>query len=179
MKHSYEFSYKNLRLRPVHENDLEDLRTWRNEPHPFLSKINHITRENQFEWYEKNLKDKDCYTFAIEETDIFNKLIGSLSLYNFDNKACEFGRVLIGKTAARGKGLGFLATVLCLYIGFNKFEIDNVFATVDKNNMSALKAYEKAGFEMSDAIGENELKIIVSKENFGKKHSFLPEIYEV
>ena len=178
MKHSFRFAYKNLLLRPVKKEDLELLRNWRNESHPFLSKIDYITAEKQMEWYRQSLRDMNCCTFAIEETEELNRLIGSMALYNFSGHVCEFGRALLGEKLSRGKGNGFLSTVICLHIGFEKLGMRSISATVDKDNTAALKAYGKAGFEIVKALNENELEICINNERFAEKHTFLAEISE-
>lgn len=167
MQHNITTRCNNVGLRPVGENDLEFLRNSRNnaELTKYLRKIPHITTEMQKRWFAENQADSDCYMFAIEELVEFKTIIGSVALYNFNGKTAEFGRIVIGNDYARGKGLGFLATVLTLNLGFSHFGLSNIVASVHEENIYAIKAYEKAGFTM---YGEqnNELKISITKENF-------------
>ena len=182
MKHNLTAKYKHVLLRPVQKDDLESLRIWRNDKErtPYLSKIDYITSEMQLAWYERDLTDTNCYTLAIEECEKLNSIIGSVALYNFKESRVEFGRALIGHTEARGKGMGFLATVLCLYIGFTAFDVDRIVASVHEDNLAAIKAYEKSGFVV---VGKHlyehggfELEIVAPKTDFFKKHDFLNEI---
>ena len=181
MKHFLSAQYKQLLMRPVRETDLEYLRVWRNDKEntPYLKKLDYITPDMQAAWYKRDLTDEDCYTFAIEETSILNRLVGSMSLYNFKSTTAEFGRALIDPEA-RGKGLGFLATVMCLQIGFCKLNLDKIVAKVHEDNTFAIKAYEKSGFlvigKHISQQGQFEIDIAVSKERFLKTHDFLPQI---
>jgi len=182
MKHSFSAKYKNVLLRDVQKTDLEILRTYRNDRDStkFLSKLPHITMEMQLAWYNKDLSDITCCTFAIEETDRLNKIIGSLALYNISDNTAEFGRALIGDADARGKGMGFLATTLCLYLGFTKLGLETITANVHEENMPAIHAYEKSGFiiigKQLYEHGGNEYKIVVKKVDFFNAHDFISDI---
>jgi len=136
MKHGIELSYRNIKLAPIELEDIECLRNWRNNADltPYLSKISHITSDMQLVWYNKDLEDKNCYSFAIYETQELQSLIGSVALYNFNGNTAEFGRLFIGDTNARGKGYGYLTTILCLQIGFTKFKLDDITAYVFEEN---------------------------------------------
>lgn len=168
MKHKIEYAHKNIKLAPILPNDIEQLRHWRNDESltTHLSKINYITKERQHVWYQKDLENKDCYSFAIYETKELNAIIGSVALYHFNNKCAEFGRLFIGNIHARGNGYGYLVTDLCLQIAFNEFDLDEIIAYVYEENIAALSAYKKAGFKVIEKDDKNELKIKITKEGF-------------
>ena len=182
MEHFLTAKYKHVLLRPVHEDDLELLRVWRNDKSntTYLSKLEFISSEMQLEWYKRDLKDTNCYTFAIEECENLKSIIGSVALYNFKGNQAEFGRALIGHPDARGKGMGFFATVLCLHIGFTVLNVEIIVASVHEDNISANRAYEKSGFVVkgkhSYEHGGFELDVAVNKSDFLKKHDFLMQI---
>jgi len=185
VKHSICSIYDGLKLRPVYESDLELLRTWRNDQQltKYLTKIPHITQEMQRSWFVKNQIDTGCYTFAIErigEVSSHENFIGSVSLYNINGDTAEFGRAIIGNDSARGKGFGFLATVLLLNLGFSYFGLRKITASVHEDNISAIKAYEKAGFTVcgkhAHPSGGCELEIAVEKAEFYDKIGFLRQI---
>ena len=182
MKHSFSAKYKNILLRPIYENDLESLRIWRNDSNlsEYLTKLDYITPEMQKAWYKRDNEDKNTYTFAIAETHTIGRVIGSVALYNFYDTTAEFGRAMIGEPLARGKGYGFLATVLALQLGFECFNLQTITASVHEDNIAAIKAYEKSGFKICGKHQYKhdgyELEIIADKNLFVKLHSFLPEI---
>jgi len=168
MKHNIEYTHKNIKLLPISQKDIEQLRHWRNDGNltKYLSKIDYITKEKQSIWYQKDLENKDCYSFAIHETNELNGIIGSVALYHFDKKCVEFGRLIIGNTHARRRGYGYLATALCLQVAFEEFNVDEVVAYVYEENISALSSYKKAGFRVLKKDERNELEIKITKKEF-------------
>ena len=173
--------YENTLLRPIEEKDLELLRTWRNKTKThFLRQMDYITPEMQRAWFEKNNKDESCHMYAIEEIRDLNRLVGSVALYNIQGDICEFGRILIGDNEAHGRGIGYLATTLILYLGFEKLGLNKITADVHADNIAARKCYTKAGFETVgrriDEKGHEILDIAVTKNDFYSKHSFIDEL---
>jgi len=182
MKHEITIAYSDILLRPVQENDLELLRTWRNDSliSKYLIKTDYITREKQLEWFKRINADDDCYMFAIEETSILNRVIGSLSLYNFRKDCVEYGRLMIGDDEAHGKGLGFRAVSSLIYFAFEELKNAAVECIIHKENIACLKANYKVGFTVRGELplpeGGNELLLKVERDGFYKKHDFLDSI---
>jgi len=182
MKHTISACYRNVRLRPVYEYDLEALRTWRNDVqfNQFLTKLDTITPEMQHKWFMRDNNDTDCYTFAIEETLSLKRIVGSVAIYNFNGTTAECGRFLIGDKETQGKGIGFIGMTLCLYLGFKKLALQEIFASVHEDNISAIKTDLKSGFAVYGknlcSDGKHQLKIIAKRDYFFKLHNFLSEI---
>ena len=179
--HMLKVKYKNTLLRPIEEKDLEPLRIWRNETKThFLRQLDYITPEMQSEWFKKNNADESCYMFAIEEIRDLNRLVGSVALYNINGDTCECGRILIGDNEAHGRGIGYLAITLVLYLGFEKLGLNKIIADVYADNIPARKNNTKAGFEIVgrhiDNDGYEILEIAVTKGDFYGKHGFLDEL---
>ena len=116
MEHNYCINYENVSLRPLYIDDVEQLRIWRNEPSNsiYLNKIPYITSEMQLDWYKRYLNNNDEICFAIVEKNELNRLVGSLSLYEFDGDECFFGKILIGDLEAHGKKLDLMLLKLLL-----------------------------------------------------------------
>lgn len=179
MIHNYGAFYQWMRLRPLDKNDIEMLRQWRNdrESNPYLSKVSFITPSMQEKWYEKYRQDQDTMIFAIEDVKDLKKMVGSVSLYNFTQDAAEFGRIMIGDRHLRGKGMGYMATVLCLDIAFTSLELTHVTAFVATDNEPARRAYRKAGFEDAGPKSEaGEIQIRITAERFMLTNPFFTEI---
>lgn len=159
MEHSYSIKYKNVFLKPLCKNDIELLRTWRNDKYntKFLRQIPYITREAQIMWFEKYLKNEDEICFAIEECQELNRLVGSLSLYNFNGDVAEFGKILIGDIEAHGRKIGYNATKAVLKIAFDVLNLKKVVLEVYENNLAAKKIYEKAGFVYQRVLREDDI----------------------
>ena len=148
MEHRYCAEHRDIMLRPIHEDDIEHLRVWRNDEALsfYLREIPYITPEKQKEWYENYLNDSDTVFFGI----VFgsNLLIGSVALYNFEDRCCEVGRIVIGDSSFRGKGYGYKSLILAMKIGIEQFNISEFHLDVHENNVAARKIYEKIGFQI-------------------------------
>jgi RimJ/RimL family protein N-acetyltransferase len=70
-----------------------------------------------------------------------------VSLYNVDwlLGSAEFGRIVIGEPAARGKGYGLRATRLVLGIAGDA-GLRTIHLEVKSDNAAAIRLYEKTGF---------------------------------
>lgn len=152
MRHCYEIRYKNVFLRPLLDKDIESLRVWRNNPDSslYLSKVPYITSEMQMEWYERYKVNEDEMIFAIVEDDELKRLVGSLSLYQFNGDVCLFGKILIGDNDAHGRKIGLNATVAATKVAFEQMGINRVDLFVFPENVAAYKTYKRAGFVVSD-----------------------------
>lgn len=86
--------------------------------------------------------------FSVSEVNRPNIFIGAVALYNFniERKTCEFGRIIVDHNNTYEEGLGLEATICACKIGFEYFEFQNVFLEVFRENIAAIKTYQKAGF---------------------------------
>jgi RimJ/RimL family protein N-acetyltransferase len=173
MDHDYTATHNNISARPLSRGDIEDLRHWRNDAQHvrYMRKIPHITAEMQSKWFEDYLSEPGIYTFAIDETLEFNRLVGSVSLYGFraSGPVMELGKIMIDP-AAGGKGIGSGAVALATHIGFERFGPESIDAYVNKENISSRKTFLKNGFEIvderPDAEGRASHYLIVRKHDF-------------
>ena len=171
MKHEYIKDFKNVRIRPLREDDLELLRIWRNNPDncKYLSKIPYITSDMQKGWYESTFETPNEYVFAIEEICELNRLVGSLSLYNITGKEAEFGKILIGNEEAHGKKIGVNSLNALLLLCFNELDLNSVYLHVYEDNVGAIKVYSQVGFSVEEehiAIEKTELIMSISRNRF-------------
>lgn len=182
MKHSFCAEYKNCRIRPVHYEDIELFRIWRNNEalSRYLTPVGEITREMQDEWYRKNQKDENIVTFAVDETENFNRMIGSASLYNFSEGQAEIGKTIIGDDQARGKSLGFYSELMAVYIGFQKLNLERIIARIHEDNVASIKRSKRLGYIVTGQhpfiSGGNELELTTTKAHFQEVHPYLSEI---
>ena len=148
MKHNYSLKKENILLRPLRKDDIEMLRIWRNNPDnsKYLRQIGYIDKESQEKWFENYLNNNDEIAFAIEECNELNRIVGSCSLYNFNNSSAEFGKILIGDEEAHGKKVGLNAVKAAVEIGFNELKLNQITLEVNAKNKPAIKTYESAGF---------------------------------
>lgn len=155
MKHRYGAVYDNVRIRPLEKGDIENLRKWRNnaEKTQFLRKIPYITSDMQEKWYEEYLKNSDEITFAIDEITDLNRMVGSVSLYNFQNDTAEIGKIQVGDEEASGRGIGRKSLVMAMKIAFELLGIKKIVGAVHQNNIAAHKNDIKIGFLI---VGKHE-----------------------
>lgn len=182
MKPRWCASYKHVTVRPIEEDDIEKLRLWRNDQEikRFLSPIPEITKEMQQDWYHSYLKDPNIITYAIDERSELNRMVGTVSLYDFEGVIARAGKIIIGDPAARGKNMGFWGESLALYIGYQKMGISQFRAEVHEKNISSQKMHQKLGFH---CVGKHKFDVfgfeddfILNKDFFEKIHDFLPEV---
>ncbi len=185
MLHYWTASYDNVSVKPLEEQELELLRTWRNNSSnsAYIRQLNYITPEMQKNWFETYIKDNDNMTVAIYETKTLHRCVGSVALYNFRDEIAECGKFMIGDPEARGKGVGRLGITLCMYLGFFKMGLTAIDAVVHQDNIAALTTDQKAGFSI---VGEHllpggdgkvmEKELYVTKEQFMERHCFLPDV---
>ena len=155
MKHQYSAVYDNVRIRPLEKSDIENLRKWRNseDKTQYLRKISYITPQMQEEWYERYLKNTDEVTFAIDETKDLNRMVGSVSLYNFNGNTAEIGKIQIGDEEANGRGIGRKSLVMAMSIAFKMMNIDKIVGSVHQENIAAHKNDIRIGFQI---VGKHE-----------------------
>lgn len=180
MKHNYGLHYKNVVLRPLEKTDIELLRTWRNKKENtiYLRNLPYITPKMQLQWYGQYEENMDEIAFAILETEEFHEVVGSVSLYHFEESSAEFGKIMIGDSRCHKKKVGFWATALSLYIGFKQLGLEEIYCFVHKDNIAARITYERVGFEESTQSTdyEEELKLTITKDMFYKKHDFMQQL---
>ena len=151
MQHSYSVAYRNILLRPLDVSDIEDLRIWRSQPEncKYLRQLGNITPQMQKAWYDSYLQNPDELIFGIFETEVLNRLIGSLSLYNFQTGQAEFGKILIGDSQAHGRKAGLHAVKAVLKIGFEVLGLNRIVLHVYEANEAAVHVYKCAGFQVT------------------------------
>ncbi len=159
-------TYQNnkVRLRLLEAADLPLTLSWRNQDNIrrwfFSSDV--ITLEGHKQWFQKYAERDDDFIFIFEEIDRNYDPVGQLSLYHIDWDQCsaEFGRLMIGKKEAAGKGLAVSATSLVLDIARREFGLREIYLEVFADNAAAVAVYKHCGFEIvSDE--NNVLKMCV------------------
>ncbi len=138
----------NLRL--LGAEDLATTLDWRNREdirHHFI-KSEIISLQQHLSWWEEYCTRDNDFVFIIEETEKLNRPVGQVSLYNIDLKKgeAEYGRLMIGDSKARGKGLARRATEFLLTWAFNSLEIKRIYLRVLKDNTIAINRYRRFGF---------------------------------
>ena len=171
MNHNFHIDYANVALRPLSIDDIEKLRIWRNDTNnsKYLSKNPYITPKMQDRWFKEYLFNEDEVCFAIVEKCNLNRLVGSLSLYDFEDKTCFFGKILIGDPEAHGRKVGLNASKAAIQIAHEQLYIREIKLLVFPENIAACKIYKDAGFILDNehvtSEGKREYLMTICLEN--------------
>lgn len=155
MKHSYEYEFKRIILKPLEKEDIEALRILRNQERKYFTTQQEIAIETQKKWFQSYLKKADDIMFKIAKKESPTEFIGAIALYNIDmkNKISEFGRVMVDKQKAPEKGIGTEATQAVCLFGFKILKLKKIIGEILKSNERIIKIDKRVGFHI---IGERE-----------------------
>ena len=143
-------------LRPLQIRDAEISFKWRNDPciWKYTGSVPDrlITLEIELEWINKVLlrENEKRYAICLLET---NQYIGNVQLTSIENDSAEF-HIFIGDTNFWNMKIGRKASKLIIDIGFNEFNLSEIYLHVSKNNKAAFKSYVQCGFVVAS---ENDL----------------------
>ena len=144
-----------LKLRLLEENDLPHTLAWRNQEHVrrWFAHSDVITPEQHRDWFTAYRERDDDFVFVIEETHDLHKPVGQISLYRIDwaRHRAEFGRLMIGETAAARRGLAREATRVLLYYATTTLGMREVELEVFADNAAAISIYAACGFQVQKA----------------------------
>ena len=141
-----------VNLRTITDDDTDLIVKWRNNARVFNNFVfsEKLTPQMHKEWLEEKVKTGLVRQFIIIErqTDI---PIGSVYFRDIDesNKTAEYG-IFIGEDEAIGKGYGKEVAELTIKYAFDNMGLDKISLRVFKDNIAAIKSYEKAGFKFVD-----------------------------
>lgn len=139
---------KKILLEPIKIEDTDLIIKWRNNENVRKNFIfqKKFTREIHLNWLESQVNTGNVVQFIIKIKEN-NKAIGSVYFRDIDytKKIAEYG-IFIGEDDERGNGYGTEAAQLALNFAFNELNLDRIFLRVFKDNKSAIKTYEHAGF---------------------------------
>jgi diamine N-acetyltransferase len=139
-------------LRLLERDDLPLTLLWRNqeEIRKWFVNTDVIQENKHLAWFEHYQELDNDFVFVILAKDLDNQPVGQVSLYNIDWKSgsAEYGRLMIGNAAARGKGYAKQATTLLLGLAFNELNLGEIFLEVKAENGPAIAVYESVGFAL-------------------------------
>lgn len=182
MFHKYCAVYGSIGIRPLHEEDIETVRQWRNrkELSRFLTPVGEITSKMQKQWFERYQEDEDVIFFAVADLEL-EKIIGTVALYGFTGTSCEVGKIVIGDDSRRGRGIGYTSLLMAMCTGFAYMGIEKYRLRVCAENETAHSIYIKAGFRETGRhpfLGNmTEINMEITQEEFAEANSMAREIY--
>ena len=140
-----------IKLRSANKNDISFCLSIRNDKknHKYFYSTKKITKKEQ-----KIFIEKEKYFYIIEKD---KKKIGTISLYNIENKMAEWGRFFVLEEY-RNSLIPIIAEIKLLQIGFDI--VDLMYCNTKINNINVWKMHEKIGFKTIFKTGENILQEI-------------------
>jgi diamine N-acetyltransferase len=144
-------------LRLITCDDLQMTRAWRNDEsvRARFFDSNPVSPEQHLAWFAAyQCRDND-FVYIIEETSIFKRPIGQVSLYDieWEQRRAEFGRLLIGVPEARGLGLAQEATRLLVGCAEDIWGLEEIYLSLYADNQPALAVYRACGFGLTATDG--------------------------
>lgn len=157
-----------IRVRPIEQDDLPQLRDWRNAP-----EIRGRSREyrllnmvNQLDWFEKMSRDPNQFMVMVEIGPINPEkpsdetswiAVGVMGLCYIDWVA-RHGElsIYIGPADLRGKGLGVAMVQELCRIGFEELNLHRIWLEcyLEANPMG-IRLFEKCGFKEEGRLREH------------------------
>ncbi len=148
---------RNVALRRPVPGDLPHIKAWYRD-----GEIGRLTRyqerpmtEQEVErFFHSRMLSADALAYCIVELPDW-RLIGftTFSALDVDNGSVMF-HITIGERDAWGRGLGTEATELMVGHAFERLMLHRVGLTVFSYNVRAIRAYEKAGFQIEGRLRE-------------------------
>lgn len=142
-------------LRPPIDADSSILFDWINN-HDLVIKnapYKHVSLESHQAWFKSILQPSaDRYLFMIEVVES-RKTIGSCQLLNIHpiHRSADL-QIRIGEPNYHGKGYGTDALQQLISFGFNTLKLHRISLTVFSNNLRAINAYKKVGFNIEGCM---------------------------
>jgi len=145
-----------IRLEYFTEADFQQLINWINDEHLLMNWSGAMFRfpltESSLKWYIEGANeqgDSEVYIYKAIDTDS-GEVVGHISLGGISkkNKSARISRVLVGNTAARGKGYCTEMIKAVSRIGFEELGLHRISLGVYDFNKAAIRCYQKAGFSI-------------------------------
>jgi RimJ/RimL family protein N-acetyltransferase len=138
-------------LVPLREEDAETLFLWITDRElvELSSRFAPPTPEQHRRWFDEVRSGDDVEIYGIRLVEDEGRLIGSCQLHSIDHdhKSAEL-QIRIGERDSWGRGLGTEAVTLLVRRAFEGLGLHRVQLQVFATNARAIRAYEKAGFEL-------------------------------
>lgn len=152
-------------LRQVESTDLEQLRTWRNDPDiaKFMLSQGHISKQQQLHWFEKIQADNSQQHFVIDYKGIpigvANIRSSSHGQSLLQTKVIEPG-IYIADKKYRANILAFAPTLLINDYCFESLKAEKLLAKVKAENIAALNYNIKLGYQITSHSDLIEISLI-------------------
>jgi len=142
-------------LRPLAPEDAPVLESWMNDDEVtyFMFTGQRPVTVGQLSDEIRRQVDNPGHTVFLVEDRLTGKPVGFAGLYDIHSTArkAEF-RILLGAKEFWNKGYGTEVTELLTFYGFDRLNLNKVWLGVTADNAGAVRAYEKAGFQIEGRL---------------------------
>jgi UDP-4-amino-4,6-dideoxy-N-acetyl-beta-L-altrosamine N-acetyltransferase len=152
-------------LTPLDSEELELVRTWRNDPavadHMFFQE--EISPEMQETWFD-SLDDSNLYWMIVHN----GNRIGVINVKNIDwtDRTGEAG-IFIGEASYRNSPVCMMAIAAMMDVFFDYFDFTELRASIKKGNENALDFNQKLGYEVVSET-ENAYELMTNAANYAR-----------
>jgi RimJ/RimL family protein N-acetyltransferase len=170
--------FENLILELISENDLEQIRHWRNQEH-VRSNMDHqelITSGEQKRWFDSLDKKKNLYFRIISK----NEPIGVLNLkdINWDNGTAQAG-IFVGEQKHLSTMMPIIAVFVLMKVCFDCFALKSLTAKIAKHNTNALRFNSQFGYIYSEVVKEGFDLFTCTKDSFYSTNGAIKKLHEL
>ena len=164
-----------ITLKPLHENDIEMVRLWRNSSHvrQYMQYKNHISIEMQKRWF-KSLDNKKDFFFIIYHN---NYPIGLTEIKHIDKyNNGNLGIFIADSESLKIPMISYRAIFAIIDFAFYELELNEIIASILPDNNRAIRFNESFGFEKSLKNIDKLLYYTLTQENYKYKSSKIKKI---
>lgn len=157
------FSGEMVKLTPPRVGDAAIMTEWYTDSEYLQNIDSDIAKQQSEAEIQKQLNDGDDGFYFQIRLIADDRLIGFVTLFNFEwNNQTARLAIGIGDSENRSKGYGSEAIALIMNYGFNELNLYKINLDVISYNRRALKAYQRAGFQIEGinkrAIMRNQVR---------------------
>ena len=158
----------NVFILPLERKHAEISYKWRNNPDVWKltgSKPDrYITFQMEDEWIQGAISNPTQKRYAIIVDEVY---VGNVQLTDIKDNSAEF-HIFIGDTQYWGRGVATIATKLMIELAFNTYLFSEIYLFVKKQNIAAIRVYEKCGFVYYTEVDEN-IKMVIKRQDYDSK----------
>lgn len=141
---------KSICLRPICEDDTDNIIRWRNSDHvrKYFIYQRLFDKDTHTAWLKEKVEADQVEQFIVVEKAT-GRDIGSVYLRNFDwdEKKAELG-IFLGEIDCQGRGIGSEAIRLLTDYAFSELGIEKLMARILAENSKSRGAFDNAGYLM-------------------------------
>ena len=137
-----------MTLRKLENKDAGRMLEWMHDPfvvEKLQTNFATKTMEDCLTFIENSQDEENIHLAIVDDNDLY---MGTVSLKHITDTTAEFA-ITVHKDAM-GKGYSIWAMKEILKMGFDNYQVKNIYWCVAKDNLRALRFYEKNGFSRVD-----------------------------